>query len=989
MGKNGIERNITCPLCHGYLIDAVTLQECTHFFCRRCFLLHLQREKTCPQCAIKLTDLKTAFFRDDVLQNLIYKLTPATYWREVELRADFIEKRVVTAEERRQIADLNLIQFQQHLIEKDELVEFCMAYITPEQLVEGNFDEEQPPPQGHEGEQGSYYKKYFRCKALVPLEDLKEILLAQVDLPENVIIAFIHEGSREVLLDKYTLQDVVYLFGWDRESSLRLFFTAMDAKPPVAEDEEQPPVLEMECSFDQREESMKSPPPLEQPEERVNMFPALTVNLSTAQCIPDMTLNGGTGTRIPIITQASEPAAKKRRRTGPKKEKAKKINSKQPIAPTSNNVVPPATTVSRENSVEWLVGTPKAPQQLPGSPLVNSTNIAPTASRPSSTTSNLSMPPAATNSPLCKPSSSMPAISKPSPPMSVASMLSPSPAASKSPQSVPTSSSQDPSSSIFAKPDPPMSMASLLSPSSSKASPAPTLSKQMFQNPLAAQLNKGTLIGIASERKSFLSAAPPEPCFAMPRISSAVSALGSKQTETTPPAPMPRFSMPLLSLPESTIASVSSNMTTSNHLMSTKMSAMSALTKPGFMPSTTMAATLNSLFPMQSNLQPTMPKLSSKPKPSMSLPLNLNPPTLAMASELNPPTLSKAIQSTSSINVDSPPPSLMQMESTPSSSKSMPMQPNQPTPSMPVLSRQLSNDPPPKRSSLMPTFSMPPLSSTSASMVIPPKTSSPLSNPMVAPLKSSKPTSYKMMPTSMKASPSVNPKPYEKQAAKKKSSTLSANGSGTKEKSATRSPRPFVMPRPQSPDLRSTSASANQQIQTNRQATPAVPPTSATAATVSNNTPETTNASNSSNFNNNDDPRPRPVSHWDQPKKREFIPFALRKEPKPKPILMKGETTPVVIPPWPFNKDAPRPTPKAKSAADEPSTSDTNPAVKSPTNSIRSPTRPSPTKQRPNPSSVNKAWNQLRNSPSKNIGSSIIPIMTDRVPLMMASKAGR
>ena len=41
---------ITCNICHGYLIDATTVTECLHTFCKSCIVKHLEENNTCPQC---------------------------------------------------------------------------------------------------------------------------------------------------------------------------------------------------------------------------------------------------------------------------------------------------------------------------------------------------------------------------------------------------------------------------------------------------------------------------------------------------------------------------------------------------------------------------------------------------------------------------------------------------------------------------------------------------------------------------------------------------------------------------------------------------------------------------------------------------------------------------------------------------------------------------------------------------------------------------
>ena len=39
---------ITCKICRGYLVDATTVTECLHTFCKSCIVKHLEDNNTCP-----------------------------------------------------------------------------------------------------------------------------------------------------------------------------------------------------------------------------------------------------------------------------------------------------------------------------------------------------------------------------------------------------------------------------------------------------------------------------------------------------------------------------------------------------------------------------------------------------------------------------------------------------------------------------------------------------------------------------------------------------------------------------------------------------------------------------------------------------------------------------------------------------------------------------------------------------------------------------
>jgi C4-type Zn-finger protein len=43
------EKELKCPICSEYVVDAVT-PPCDHLFCRKCIVLAIERKSTCPVC---------------------------------------------------------------------------------------------------------------------------------------------------------------------------------------------------------------------------------------------------------------------------------------------------------------------------------------------------------------------------------------------------------------------------------------------------------------------------------------------------------------------------------------------------------------------------------------------------------------------------------------------------------------------------------------------------------------------------------------------------------------------------------------------------------------------------------------------------------------------------------------------------------------------------------------------------------------------------
>ena len=97
-----ISAALACPLCQGYIIDAISLDSCGHAFCRGCILRHAQDSKLCPGkskysnqlkktwnlvCDITMhhTDPTKAMKHDQLLCDLIYLMVPKLMQKETEL----------------------------------------------------------------------------------------------------------------------------------------------------------------------------------------------------------------------------------------------------------------------------------------------------------------------------------------------------------------------------------------------------------------------------------------------------------------------------------------------------------------------------------------------------------------------------------------------------------------------------------------------------------------------------------------------------------------------------------------------------------------------------------------------------------------------------------------------------------------------------------------------------------------------------------------
>lgn len=74
-----IKEHISCYLCKGYLIEATTIIECLHTFCKTCIVKYLNdNNNTCPKCdnVIHQSHPLQYISFDRTMQDIVYKLVP-------------------------------------------------------------------------------------------------------------------------------------------------------------------------------------------------------------------------------------------------------------------------------------------------------------------------------------------------------------------------------------------------------------------------------------------------------------------------------------------------------------------------------------------------------------------------------------------------------------------------------------------------------------------------------------------------------------------------------------------------------------------------------------------------------------------------------------------------------------------------------------------------------------------------------------------------
>ncbi|XP_029963451.1 polycomb group RING finger protein 6 [Salarias fasciatus] len=86
---------IRCALCCGFLIDATTITECLHTFCKSCIVKHFFCSNRCPTCSIVVHQTQPLYnIRPDrQLQDIVYKMVPLLEDFEREQMCQFYKER--------------------------------------------------------------------------------------------------------------------------------------------------------------------------------------------------------------------------------------------------------------------------------------------------------------------------------------------------------------------------------------------------------------------------------------------------------------------------------------------------------------------------------------------------------------------------------------------------------------------------------------------------------------------------------------------------------------------------------------------------------------------------------------------------------------------------------------------------------------------------------------------------------------------------------
>ncbi|KAI5145731.1 Polycomb Group Ring Finger Protein 1 [Manis pentadactyla] len=226
-----LNEHIVCCLCAGYFVDATTITECLHTFCKSCIVKYLQTSKYCPMCNIKIHETQPLLNLklDRVMQDIVYKLVPGLQDSEEKRIREFYQSRGldrVTQPSGEEPALSNLgLPFSSfdhskaHYYRYDEQLSLCLERLSS----------------GKDKTKSILQKKYVRCSVRAEVRHLRRVLCHRLMLnPQHVQLLF----DNEILPDHMTMKQIWLSRWFGKPSPLLLQYSVKEKRrcplPPAA-----------------------------------------------------------------------------------------------------------------------------------------------------------------------------------------------------------------------------------------------------------------------------------------------------------------------------------------------------------------------------------------------------------------------------------------------------------------------------------------------------------------------------------------------------------------------------------------------------------------------------------------------------------------------------------------------------------------------------------------------------------------------------------
>ncbi|KAG8186397.1 hypothetical protein JTE90_004190 [Oedothorax gibbosus] len=246
-----INQHFVCVICDGYIVDATTIVECLHSFCRTCIVRFLETSEFCPVCDVQVHKTKPlqSIRSDTTLQDVIYKLIPGLYQNEMLRRREFYAEHpeaatLCSSEERGEGAD------QRCFYSPQESISLSLEYFKGSDCSADSESSSETPDK-------DVMTRYLKCPAAMTVAHLKKFIRMKFSLPLTYTIKIMYLDN--LLGDDYTLIDIAYIYSWRRAGPMKFLYTFTHRKH-VAQSQALPAIAEATVKSESQNESQTVEP---------------------------------------------------------------------------------------------------------------------------------------------------------------------------------------------------------------------------------------------------------------------------------------------------------------------------------------------------------------------------------------------------------------------------------------------------------------------------------------------------------------------------------------------------------------------------------------------------------------------------------------------------------------------------------------------------------------------------------------------------------
>ncbi|XP_026645622.1 polycomb group RING finger protein 2 [Microtus ochrogaster] len=219
--------HLMCALCGGYFIDATTIVECLHSFCKTCIVRYLETNKYCPMCDVQVHKTRPllSIRSDKTLQDIVYKLVPGLFKDEMKRRRDFYAAYPLTEVPNGSNEDRGeVLEQEKGALGDDEIVSLSIEF------YEGVRDREEKKSlvENGDGDKEKTGVRFLRCPAAMTVMHLAKFLRNKMDVPSKYKVnacTFSEIGGPSVCLVGGH-PSITWLYSWTCRNGLFLLLAS-------------------------------------------------------------------------------------------------------------------------------------------------------------------------------------------------------------------------------------------------------------------------------------------------------------------------------------------------------------------------------------------------------------------------------------------------------------------------------------------------------------------------------------------------------------------------------------------------------------------------------------------------------------------------------------------------------------------------------------------------------------------------------------------